>query len=179
MIGALLWGPMTSTACADALPQFALENWDGTTVSTETLKGTRTILVFTYAKCVLACPLVTRQLKDLDTDLGSPADLRFLHVSVNPTEDTPTEIVAHFEKHDIDPRKDPRWLFVGGTEREVATVLETFGVKVTRRPVDGGIFVEHTIKVLVVDPTGEITETFGTYHWDRKEMLDALESNAS
>lgn len=159
-----------------ALPEFELTNWDGSRISNESLRGKKTIMAFTYAKCVIACPMVTFQLKSLDEKVGSPANLSFLHVSVNPADDTPEEILEHFAKHDIDPREDPRWLFAGGSEEDVAAVLKKFGVEVTLRPVEEGVLIEHTIKILVIDENAEQAAVFDTFYWDEGEMLDALRS---
>ncbi len=161
---------------AETLPQFELTNWDGRKVSADSLKGKTTILVFTYARCVFACPMVTYQLKELDSEIGSPLDLNFLHISVNPALDTPEEILKHFQKHDIDPGQDRRWLFLTGTEAEVAPVLADFGIQVKRTAVEGGILVEHTVRVLVIDPSGRLLETFNTYLWDERRMRHALRS---
>jgi len=158
----------------EAIPSFELTNWDGRTVSNESLKGKATILVFTYAKCPLACPLVTFQLKSLDDDIGSPPDLNYVHVSVNPADDTPEEVIKHFEKHEIDAQKDPRWLFLGGSPEHVAATLDAFDVEVTRKRVDEGTLIEHTIKVLVLGRDGRQVATFDNYHWEEKEMRLAL-----
>ena len=161
---------------ASAVPQFELTNWDGSTVSTESLVGRRSILTFTFTKCVFGCPMITQQLKTLDRELGSPAELNYLHISVNPSADTPEEILKHFAKHDIDPRRDPRWLFLTGSDEETAAVLADFGIDVNRRQVTGGELIEHTIKVVVVDTTGKPIATFDTYHWEKEAMLRALRS---
>lgn len=162
---------------AESLPRFELANWDGRKVSTDSLKGRTTILVFTYAKCAFACPMVTYQLKELDEEMGSPPDLRFLHISVNPAQDTPEEVLRHFEKHDIDPRRDLRWLFLIGPESSVASALKAFGIEVKRTPVERDVLIEHTMKALVIDPEGRPVMAFNTYQWDKEEMLRALRAS--
>lgn len=176
LLGAVCWLVVATVVRAETLPPFELTNWDGRKVSVDSLRGKTTILVFTYAKCVFACPMVTYQLKTLDGEIGSPPDLNFLHISVNPALDTPEEILKHFQKHDIDPRRDPRWLFLSGSEEEVAAVLADYGIEVKHRAVKEGILIEHTIKVLVVDPQGRRVATFDTYQWDPQEMRHALRS---
>lgn len=175
-IGTSCLGAQAADSHGVRVPEFELTNWDGSRISRDSLRGKRTILAFTYAKCEIACPLITLQLKSLDEKIGSPQDLRFLHVSVNPADDTPEEILAHFAKHDIDPRKDTRWLFAGGSEEEVAVMLKKFGIKVTRRPVEEGVLIEHTIKILVIDEEVEAVAEFDSFFWDEGEMLDALRS---
>ena len=172
----LCWMLAATGLRAEALPRFELTNWDGRKISADSLKGKTTILVFTYAKCVFGCPMITYQLKELDSEIGSPPGLNFLHITVNPVLDTPKEILKHFEKHDIDPRQDPRWLFLTGPEKRVESVLADFGIEVKRTPMEGGVIVEHTIKVLVIDPEGKPVTTFNTYQWEKEGMLYALRS---
>jgi len=167
---------MVAAVRAETVPPFALINWDGRPVSTESLRGRTTILVFTFAKCVFACPMVTFQLKALDEELGSPTGLSYLHVSVNPAGDTRSEILSHFRKHDIDPHRDPRWLFATGSEAQTAAVLSAYGIRVQRTSTPQGELIEPTIKVVVIDPQGRLAATFDSYQWNREEMRHALAS---
>ncbi len=156
------------------LPPFKLDNWDGRTFSGASLEGKTTLVAFTYAKCVYACPMITFRLKDLDREMGSPQDVSYLHVSVNPAADTRREILKHFKKHEIDPRKDPRWLFLNGPEDRIAELLAELEIEVERKTIKGGELIEHTILVLVLAPDGRTVAGFDTYHWDPEEMDHAL-----
>jgi protein SCO1/2 len=158
------------------LPRFELDNFDGRPVTNATLLGRTTIVVPTFAKCVFACPMITLLLTELDKELGSLPKMQYLHISVQPEEDSPEEIRMHFAKHDIDAEADPRWLFASGPAGEIERLLVETGVQVTRTAVDGGVLVEHTIRVYVVGPDGGTVRTFDTYFWDAKEMRDALQS---
>lgn len=164
-------------ASTENLPQFEMTNWDGRKVSNVTLMGKTTILAFTFAKCVFGCPLITYQLKELDKEMGSPANLLFLHISVNPLLDTADEIIKHFRKFEIDPRQDRRWLFLTGNEQRTASLLSDFNIEVKRKAVEGGVLTEHTIKVLVIDSLGNTVETFNTYQWEQERMTNALRSS--
>ena len=165
---------LVSRTAATPLPHFALTNWDGREVTSDSLRGRRAILVFTYARCVVGCPTVTFQLKGLDEELGHPPDLCFVLITVNPTVDTPEEVLRHFQTCDIDPRRDPRWLFLGGTPARVARVLDAYGIEVSHTPTPLGDMIRHTIKVVVVDREGRAVTTFHSYHWDPEEMRHAL-----
>jgi cytochrome oxidase Cu insertion factor (SCO1/SenC/PrrC family) len=163
-----------AAADTEPLPAFALENFDGRTFSNASLAGKTTIVVPTYAKCVFACPMITFFLTELDEELGSPASIQYAHVSVQPSEDTATEILDHFEEHGIDSNHDPRWLFINGPEHEVLRFLDDTGVDVKRTQLEEGVLIEHTIRVFVVGPNGETTAAFDTYFWDKEEMRHAL-----
>jgi protein SCO1/2 len=161
---------------AGSLPEFALTNWDGRTITPDSLKGKTTLMVFTYARCVFGCPMITYQLQDLDSELERQEDLSFLHISVNPNQDTPEEILLHFAKHDIDPSSDPRWLFLSGPAERMPSVLEDYGIVVKRISLDGDEIVEPTPKVFVIDKEGEPIKVFDTYQWDTEEMIHAIQS---
>jgi cytochrome oxidase Cu insertion factor (SCO1/SenC/PrrC family) len=118
--------------------------------------------------------MITFFLSELDNELGSPANLQYLHVSVQPNEDTAKEILDHFDDHAIDAAADPRWLFVNGPEEEVLELLTDVGVQVSRTSVEEGVLIEHTVRVIVVGPAGKILATFDTYFWNQKEMRNAL-----
>jgi len=158
------------------LPPFSLVNWDGRPITPETLRGKHAVIAFTYAKCELACPIVTSQLKSLDATLESPPDVVYFHVSVNPTEDTPAEIHRHFTAHGIDPEKDTRWLFARGSVAAIAEMLDHFEIRVEKKSVAGAELIEHTIRVWVVDRAGRLIKQFDSYLWDEEEMKHALES---
>ncbi|MBI4514794.1 MAG: SCO family protein [Deltaproteobacteria bacterium] len=174
-VGVLAWALIPSERQPD-LPSFALPNWDGQTISNQSLAGKTTLLGFTFAKCTASCSMLTHMLKALDEELTSPANVQYLHVSVNPAADTPEEILKHFAKHGIDPKQDRRWLFLTGEQPRVAGVLKDFGITVEGAAAAGGEALRHTIKVLVIDPTGKPTAAFDTYFWDKEDMLRALRS---
>jgi protein SCO1/2 len=169
-----VWLGSSVVSTAQELPGFELRNWDGELVSNESLRGATTIVAFTYAKCIFACPMITFQLADLDQDLGSPTDVRYLHVSVNPADDSPEEILLHFAKHDIGPRQDPRWMFINGPEAPLSRMLADLEIEVKRIPVEGGFLIEHTILVLVVGPDGRTLESLGTYNWNQEELINVI-----
>lgn len=168
---ALVLGGLPET---DSVPTFSLENFDGRVFSNASFEGKTTIVVPTYAKCVFACPMITFFLTELDRELGSPSQIQYVHVSVQPSEDTAEEILEHFEEHGIDSEQDPRWMFINGPERAVLRFLDDTAVEVTRTRVDEGILVEHTVRLFVVGPSGEMMSTFDTYFWDQEEMRHAL-----
>lgn len=168
--------PGSRGAGADALPPFELPNWDGQVITADSFPGSRTIVLFTYAKCDMACPMATQALQELDQELGKPEDLRLIHISVNPTEDSCEEILKHFAKFGIDPRLDPRWLFLRGTPEQTAAVLTRYGIEVSRTPIPTvGMLIRHTVKVLVFEPMDETLQVFDTYQWMEEEMHDALQ----
>jgi protein SCO1/2 len=178
LVLALALGPtMTVSLAPTDLPAFDLVNYDGRPITNETFEGKTTIVVPTYAKCIFACPVVTFFLTELDRELGSPESVQYLHVSIQPNEDTADEILSHFDKHEIDARTDQRWLFANGSAANIEQLMRDLGIEITRTPVEGGFVIEHTIRLYVVGPDGKTNATFDTYFWNEEEMRHALHSS--
>jgi len=165
---------LAASTQASELPPFEFENFDGRVVTNAAFEDKTTIVIPTYAKCIFACPLITSRLTQLDDALGEPSDLQYLHVSIQPEEDTADEILSHFDDHEIDVARDPRWLFVNAPGDGIRRFLDQTGIEITRTPVDGGVVIEHTIRGWVVGPDGRTVTTFDTYFWNEKEMRDAI-----
>ena len=159
----------------DGLPDFAFVNFDGRPITTSLFEGKTTVVVPTYAKCVFACPIVTLLLTQLDDELGAPDHVQYLHVSVQPEEDTADEILAHYDDHEIDVERDRRWLFANGPPDAIRDFLAETGIEITQTPLEQGVFIEHTIRVFVVGPDGATRATFDSYFWDDEEMRNALQ----
>ncbi len=166
---------LTASIQARDLPSFEFENYDGRAVTSASFEGKTTIVVPTYAKCIFACPMITFLLTKLDTELGVPDNVQYLHVSIQPEEDTAEEILSHFDDHEIDAVHDRRWLFVNGPEDGIRRFLDQTGIQIKRTPVDGGSVIEHTVRVWVVGPDGRTVAAFQTYFWSDKEMRDAID----
>ncbi len=163
------------TVQAEGLPRFTFTNYDGQVVSNHTLVGKVTVVVPTYAKCVFACPMITSRLIELDGKLQNPETIQYLHVSIQPEEDTTEEILSHFSDHAIEANQDSRWLFANGPKKQIENFLEEIGIEITRTTVDQGVLIEHTTRVYVVDQDGAIAAVFGTYYWDDEEMESVLQ----
>ncbi len=156
--------------------EFALNNWSGDEFTLDSLRDAAAIIVFTYAKCVFGCPMITFYLKNLDQELGHPEDLRFVHISVNPQLDNAQEIQKHFLQFEIDPTKDPRWVFLNGPEDRIEALLADNDITVKKTPMKDGVLIDHTILVQVVGRDSRIVAEFPTYLWDEERMADALQA---
>lgn len=172
----LLLAPATGRAQA-GLPEFTFQNFDGRPITTASLMDKTTIVAPTYAKCIFACPVITFFLAELDAELGAPDHIQYLHVSVQPEEDTADEILSHFEKHEIDATRDRRWLFANGPTADIHAFLTELGIGVTRTPVEDGFVIEHPIRLYVVGPDGATRASFDTYFWKDEDMRDALDTS--
>lgn len=105
--------PARPTPAAESLrfPTFTLTTQEGSAYTHESLRGQITIVDFTFTNCPFICPMLIEQMKKLADQLKG-TNVKFLSISVDPTNDTPTALLAHAQKHQIDLS---RWTFAVGT----------------------------------------------------------------
>jgi protein SCO1/2 len=98
-------------------------------------------------------------------------------VTVDPDRDSPEVLRDYLAAFDAE------FLGLSGTEDQLQTAYDAFGVKVTRQPLPGsdlGYTVDHTASVLVIDPDGNLREHLmhGTTHEHIASDLNALLEDA-
>lgn len=103
--------------------KFALPGANGTTVSSDQLKGKTVLLFFGYASCPDVCPTTMAQLTAVLERLGDDArDVRILFVSVDPHRDTPERLQAYVDAF------NNQAIGVTGTERQIADLARRYRV---------------------------------------------------
>jgi len=92
----------------------------------DVLKDKVVVLNFIYARCSDACPLITRHLADVRTQLGPRfgPDVRFVSISIDPEHDRPADLAAFALRQQADV---PGWLFLTGRVASVDRVVKRLG----------------------------------------------------
>jgi protein SCO1/2 len=98
------------------VPDFALTERSGRTVTRADLLGHVTILNFIYTHCQETCPAQSLALARLQDEFAGAPDLRLVSVTVDPRHDTPEVLSAYAGRHAADPE---RWLFLTGDRRRI------------------------------------------------------------
>ncbi len=103
---------------------FALTDHNGRPVTNIDFEGRPAVLIFGYAKCKNMCPLSLQRLAVALDALGPDGkDLQALFVTVNPEEETPAVLREALKA------VNPRILGLTGTKGQIATALESYGIK--------------------------------------------------
>ncbi|MBI3092127.1 MAG: SCO family protein [Candidatus Tectomicrobia bacterium] len=122
---------LTTIPWADPYPAspFSLTDQDGRLVALNSLQGRVVVLSFLYTHCKTVCPLLARQLTQLQHDLGPlmRRDILFLSVTIDPKRDTPEVLKRYGETLGIDFRS---WRLLTGPEERVQEVLRAYRVHV-------------------------------------------------
>jgi protein SCO1 len=154
------------------VPSSSLVAHTGAPVKTDDLKGSVAVYDFIFTSCPGPCPLMTREMKRLKTDLRNVRDIRFVSITVDPVKDTPAVLAQYARIHGA----GEGWLFLTGDRQEIIE-LSIDGFKLGVGPVDPGstqpIF--HSTKFVLVDRSGMIR---GYYESTSKDEMEKLRKDA-
>lgn len=140
-----------------ALPHFALTERSGRTMNTDQLKDKVWIANFIFTRCAGTCPLLTRQMANLQKDLESHPrwrDMQLVTISVDPDYDTPLRLQQYAESYGADPE---HWLFLTGTRHAIRNLCrEGFKQTVEDIPDNPAMPILHTQNLVLVDRNNHI-----------------------
>jgi len=155
-------------------PDFSLVERSGKAVSARDLRGQVWIADFIYTKCQDTCPLQSRAMAALQSDLKAHGYVRSVSITVDPLTDTPALLSQYADRYGADPE---RWLFLTGELRQIRRIVQD-GFRLSATPVDGQTadpVVFHSARFVLVDRDGEIR---GYYNSNDPQALRRLRENA-
>ena len=165
------------------VPDFTLTNQDGKRISTKDFRGKATAITFTYSRCPLPnyCILMSKNFSDLANQLNDNADLkdkiRLLSISFDPATDTPAKLKEYGRGYlGKDSKTDfGIWQLATGTDKEVKTVADFFGLRYEVDRNDKTQF-NHSLRTVVIAPDGKVRKVFAGNEWTISELLKELQS---
>lgn len=157
---------------------FSMTDQSGATVTNDDLKGSVTILAFTFTRCTLVCPRMTGLLFELQSRIASPR-VRFVSISVDPEHDTPDVLARYARTFNASP---PRWRFLSGDKAKVYSMLVDglkFGIRENpplQQP-DGTTVpdIRHPSHFFLIGPAGEV---LGFYDSNDDQAVERLRARA-
>jgi protein SCO1/2 len=131
------------------VPDFTLHDARGEAVSLGQQRGKLVLLTFIYTHCPDVCPLITSNLNDALSQLGSERkDVRVLAVSVDPKGDTPKAVKAYEKLHHL----LPEFRYLIGSSAELKSVWAKYNVTAVEEDPE---LVDHVAYTLLVDQSGK------------------------
>ncbi|WP_244934756.1 SCO family protein [Leptospira jelokensis] len=107
---------------------FKLTNHLGNSISLKENSSNISLVVFFYATCRGICPLITKNMIQIQPDLAEFPNLEIHSISINPKEDTPTVLSNYRKLYKI---QNPHWNFYTGDPESIGTFAkETCGAEV-------------------------------------------------
>jgi len=136
-------------------PSFELTGHDGERVSSSDFPGRVLAIFFGYTSCPDVCPLTLSHLGRAFQAMGETGDrVQVILISVDPVRDTPERLKQYVELF------HPSFMGLTGTEAEIRTIADAFGVFFARVGEGESYTVDHTARTFIVDTSGRIPLTF-------------------
>jgi protein SCO1/2 len=125
------------------VPPFQLTAQSGEDFDSKSLNGQIWIADFIYTTCPGPCPLMTRQMRQLqDNTAREMGDVKLVSFTVDPVHDTPPVLAAYAKHFRMDPAR--WWFLTGGQSR-----LNDLGLSFKLNTVDGSL--SHSTRLVLVD----------------------------
>lgn len=130
----------------------ALVNGEGEPVTLRAFAGDVVLVYFGYTRCPDVCPLTMARLAKAYQELGAPAGLDIVMITVDPAYDTPEVVDAYARGFDA------RFQGLSGSNQQIATAARAFYVGYANI---GGPAFTHTDVVAVLDRRGRLRLVYG------------------
>ena len=142
-----------------AAPVFTLTADTGESVSLDEYRGKVVLIYFGYTFCPDICPASLAELAEARAtlDANDRERVQVLMISVDPARDTPEALGDYLDHF------DPSFVGFTGTEAEVAAVAADYNVffQAAAGTAATGYLVDHWAGVYLIDPDGNLVESFG------------------
>jgi protein SCO1/2 len=148
--------PVENVPVWATLPEFVLIDQDSQPYGTEQLRGKAWIADFVFTQCPSRCPMLTREMARIQTDLRGKGwdDVQLVSISVDPENDTPEILAAYAAKHGA---QTGSWQFLTGERDEIWSLsVDGFQLPIanTENGLEGPIL--HSNKFVLTDRQGRI-----------------------
>jgi len=142
-----------------AAPQIELVRANGETFRLSDQKGKVVLLFFGYTSCPDVCPTTLAEMKRVLEELGNQSDsVQVVFVSVDPERDTPEAIQKYAEHF------NPSFIGLSGSAEQLQPIWASYGMFRESVPVENsavGYIVNHTARVVLIDPDGNMRLSYG------------------
>ncbi|WP_419213435.1 SCO family protein [Maribacter sp. X9] len=150
------------------IADFSLTNQNGKTVTQDDYKNKIYIADFFFTTCPTICPIMTKNMADLQEELKEDKNVLLLSHSVTPEIDSVAQLKKYALEKGVD---DNKWNLVTGDKKQIYDLARKSYLAV-KTDGDGGPFdMIHTENFILVDKEKRIR---GFYDGTNKEDMDQL-----
>ena len=165
---------VTPLGPGDLVPDTALQDQDGQSLTLEAWRGQAVAITFVYLRCPLPnfCPLMDRRFVEVQKTVQMVPDVatrvRLLSVSFDPAHDTPAALKAHAARLGAD---ESRWRFATAPAETIDRFAATFGVNVIR---EADQTITHNLRTAVIGPDGKVVAVYNGSDWTADQVVRDL-----
>lgn len=138
---------------------YSLLNADSSVVQfPDDFRGHPTVISFIYTHCPDVCPIITANMKNIQSGLQDTSNVRFVEITFDPKRDTPS-VLANYKKLF---RLDSRFSLLTGPPAEIDSLLAKLDIKAQKMTADSlrqdssGYLMKHSNTIYVMDEEGRI-----------------------
>lgn len=163
--------PVAEVPVWGTLPEFDLINQNAEPYGTRQLEGRPWIADFIFTHCPGRCPMLTREMLRLQTELRERGwdDVMLVSISVDPANDTPEILATYAAKHGA---KQDGWQFLTGI-RDAIWSLSVDGFKLPVAEIEdtGEGPIVHSNRFVLVDGQRQIRGYYDAFDADARSKL--------
>ena len=135
------------------VPKFSLTDQDGKIITNESYIGKVYLVEFFFTTCPTICPIMNRNMTDIQNTFKNNSDFGIASVTINPENDTPKVLKEHAELLKV---TSPNWHFLTGDKDYIFNLANKgFNLYAGINPKITGGF-EHSGLFALVDKKGHI-----------------------
>jgi len=168
--------PVAEVPVWGTLPEFDLINQSAEPYGTRQLEGRPWIADFIFTRCPDRCPMLTREMSRLQTELRGRGwdDVMLVSISVDPASDTPEVLAAYAAKQGAN---QDGWQFLTGTRDGIWSLsVDGFKLGVAEAGDTGKGPILHSNRFVLADGQRQIRGYYDAFDSDdRAKLLRDLE----
>ena len=139
------------------IPEFSFTNQYDETIEGDDLKGNIYIANFFFTSCPTICPVMTKNMAYVQSQLDVYPNIKFVSHTVDPSNDTPQKMLEYVS---IMKRKNvnidlKNWHFLTGKKEEIYEIAKSYFVNVSEDELAPGGFL-HSEYFVLVDKDGRV-----------------------
>ena len=138
---------------------YSLLNTDSTAVSfPDDYKDNITVISFIYTHCPDVCPVITANMKNIQSQLEDTTEIQFVEISFDPERDTPS-VLANYKSNF---KLNEQFSLLTGTQANVDSLLGKMNILAEKSRIDSvqqdsnQYFMKHSNTIYVMDKQGRI-----------------------
>ena len=143
----------TSLVVMANAPAFELKDQNNKTITNKDYQNKVHVIEFFFSTCPSICPIMNKNMKQLDSIYGKYNDFAIASITINPENDTPEVLKQHAAQLKV---TNPNWHFLTGDKKYIYNLSNTgFNIFASENPqVNGGF--EHSGLFALIDKNGKI-----------------------
>lgn len=165
-------GRQVYRSIGEKLPPFALYNQFGELVKSTDLLGRTCVINFIFTRCMnpRMCPAATMRMQQLQEEVREAGleDVLFVSMTLDPEFDTPGIFNAYASGRGIE---GGNFYFLSGPRQPLFDLKEQLGILASKDPKQ---IIDHTMRTILVDPTGEIVYQVPGSMWGVNDFLNRI-----